>query len=518
MRVPLFCRNGAACRRDTVSSVRWLQPLSHAQTVCMPAEALTEQDVDLLLNQVIQHSSREKAESHDWLRPRGVLTFDGPGDEDEDALVRTTSGAIVRLRPAGRRAAYILARQLRAHLGLDNATTESDLFSEVLRVTCSVIDGTRSPKTKNLGRHLLEQTAGRLARSLVVLPIAGLDLGHLEDGSSPPLSLSGRVLLGSLDATTEEAISDMAVREVGSAFRFTDDAWWTEDYNARRRYPEGFEDEPSDESVTVLAIVVDAVDMTATLRARHLAEGVLGALWLADQRDEPWPCVPPTLLGAPTVAENPRSPGLDPDGALPIQALQADTREQGTKAVELPAVASVVDTRTAVASEPMLFDLVAQAETPGSRQRLARRLVAACRLAAVAGQSGAFDLQVLHLVVALESLISDHEAAGGVTDRFVRRLLGLLGPAAPTQGELEALYDARSQVGHQGFSASPLADLADAASFALDLVRQSVFAMASTAATQQLHDDQRLLRWLDLAAPPSVGKPKARPGGRPPRS
>ncbi|WP_139263556.1 hypothetical protein [Geodermatophilus africanus] len=468
----------------------------------MSSEILTEQDADFLFVQVIRQSHRADRGDEGLFRPPvGVLFFDGPGGDEEDAFVRTASGVVVRIAPAGRKAAAILARRLRAHLGLATGASDDDLLAEVLRLSCSVIDGTISPKTKNLGRLLLDQTARRLARSVVVLPLTGINLGPAADGSCSPMALSPRLLLGHVNEETEAAISALAKRGVGAAFRFSEGAWWTEDYNGRRRDPESYEEEPLDESVTVLAVVVDAVDMTATLRARQLAEGLLGALWLVDQRDAQWPCMPPTLLGAPTAAENPRSPGLEPDRALPIATLQADTRDRGTKAVPLFVRAPAVNARAAVEAQAELFDLVSQAETPGGRQRLARRVLAACRLAALAEPQGAFDLQILHMVVALEALISDHEASSGVTDRFVRRLLGLLDSAAPTQGQLEALYDARSQVGHQGFSPSPLAHLADTASFALDLVRKAVLSIAVTSATLQLQDDQALLRWLDLAAP-----------------
>jgi hypothetical protein len=74
------------------------------------------------------------------------------------------------------------------------------------------------------------------------------------------MTLSLRILLGHVDEETEAVISALAKREVRAAFRFSDDAWWTEDYNGRHRDPESYEEEPNDELVTVLAVVVDAVD------------------------------------------------------------------------------------------------------------------------------------------------------------------------------------------------------------------------------------------------------------------
>ncbi len=286
----------------------------------MPTEVLTEQDADFLLHMIIRHSGRAESQPDvDCLRPRGVLTFDGSGGDDEPALVRTGNGTVVRIDRPGLEAVDVLARRLRAHLGVATATSDDDLRAEVLRLTCSVIDASTRPKTRNLGRRLLEETAERLARSVVVLPLSGVELRPLDDSSCPPLLLSGRVLLGRVDETTQDAISILARDQVSGGFTFSDDAWWTEDFNARRRDPQAFEE--AEEPIAVLAVVVDAVDTTATLRARHLAEGVLGALWLVDQQDEPWPCAAPALLGAPTLAEDGRSPGLDPLLAVAAMAL-----------------------------------------------------------------------------------------------------------------------------------------------------------------------------------------------------
>lgn len=230
---------------------------------------------------------------------------------------------------------------------------------------------------------------------------------------------------------------------------------------------------------------------------------MLGAIWLADQREAPWPCVAPALLGAPRLLEEPtRNPGLDPDRALPLVTLQSDTRSKLTRAVELHVGAPAIDARAAVRAQPLLCQLVSQAETPGASQRLAVRVLAACRLASLSS-SVPVDLAILHLVVALEALVSDHEATAGVTDRFVRRLVGLLGRAAPTRAELQALYNARSQVGHQGFSPAPLIDLAEATTLALRVLTEAVCALAETSAVQGLTDDEALLRWLDLAGPPA---------------
>lgn len=65
------------------------------------------------------------------------------------------------------------------------------------------------------------------------------------------------------------------------------------------------------------------------------------------------------------------------------------------------------------------------------------------------------DLEILHLVVALEALVSDHTAGARVTTRFVQRLLALLPADRRDAPALEALYNMRSEMATKGSALTP---------------------------------------------------------------
>jgi hypothetical protein len=233
----------------------------------------------------------------------------------------------------------------------------------------------------------------------------------------------------------------------------------------------------------------------------ELVEALLGAMWILDQRAERHASAPPWILGTPSSTENPRDPSPEEDGSLPVDLLQVSTRAPGADAIAFGTPHPRVDVAEVLALPTSLVDLIARAETPGVEQGLARRLAAACRLARLAGQDTTRDLEILHLVVALEALVSDHTPAAGVTTRFVQRLLALLPADRRDTAALEALYDMRSEVGHQGFSADSRTRVARAAAFAQNTLYACVVAFTDLAARHKFRSESEFLSWLDRTAP-----------------
>ncbi len=180
--------------------------------------------------------------------------------------------------------------------------------------------------------------------------------------------------------------------------------------------------------------------------------------------------------------------------------LQVDTRSRTTEPMRFEARHSSVDLSDVFSSDLGLIELIAKAETPVTEQALARRLAAACRFAWVAGQDTYFDLRVLHLVAALEALVSDHSDGAGVTGRFVARLLTLQGQAKRDPKKLRA-HDLRSEVGHQGFSASARSRLANATAFAHSVLTDCVLGFVEAVNLHGFRSDDQLLAWLDRSSP-----------------
>lgn len=455
----------------------------------MATRVLTEQDVDALLHLVIRGTAKATPTDGDWLIPKEVFAFMGPGDDHEDVFFRHRTGPILQLNSGARQALTALAQRLREHLQLAEAGDESLLRGELASAIGDVVCGLRN--LKGLGGVLLMTLGARLARSVTVFPVAGL---QSTSGGAPVLvRLGDRALLGALDDTTEVAVAQFAKGFVGHSLVFTGDAWWTEDLLAYRSEPEIFEDGPPNQNVTVIAIGVDAVGYAAAIRAKELAEAILGAIWLADQSNLRGALsAPPWILGGPNRAEAPRDPGTDFDG-LTMVGLQVATSSGDTEPVGFEAGHPSLDVPDVLRKAPGLVELMVKAETPVTEQSLARRLAAACRFAWVSGQDTSFDLRVLHLVVALEALVSEHLEGAGVTRRFVSRLLALRDPGRRDSEKLHALYALRSEVGHQGFSASARSQLANATAYAHDVLTECVLGFVDAVKTHGFRTDTELL-------------------------
>lgn len=469
----------------------------------MASTNLTEGDVDPLLHLVIRAVERVKSEP-DWahLLPPGHIGFAGEQTNDEPLFYRRGL-SLFRLDSPGVEAASVLARRLRTQPSAVGQADEHDVFMEVLEAVCAVVAGER--KMKGLGRRLLSDVEERLGRSVNVLPVGGLVI----DTDEEPLKLGDRVLLGALGEQSVEGINALSREQLGgAAFTLTYDAWWAEDMLSFRADPSAYDNVRPESGVSVVAVVVDAVGSVAASRARELVEAILGALWLVEEHRTDWLTGAPWIVGGPTMSETPRTPGFDEGGDLSLVVLQTSTREPRTLPVDFGRPRSLVAVRSSVAHAPKLFDLVAHAETPGRAQPLARRLAAACRLALVAGQDTATDLQLLHLVVGLEALVSDHREGSGVTDRFVKRVMALLPDHLQDAGKVDGLYRLRSEVGHQGFALTSKFDLGRACIEAREMLTACVLAVADIAQRHGFQSDTDVIRWLDASAP-DLNKPFA---------
>lgn len=465
----------------------------------MTAQVLTEQDVDELLRLVLRGTEKVASRDTEWLMNAEKFWFDGPGGSDEDVFFKHRSGQVLKLSPGARRASEALSMRLLKQLGLRESGDVSLLHVEVVSAVGDVLSGAR--QKKGLGGELLADLGERMARSVTVFPVAGLDLTGANEGL--PVSLGDRLVLGALNDATEQAVSEFAEKFVGSRLEFSRDAWWTEDLHGFREDPDAYEDGPPSRNVSVFAVGLDVVGSAAAIRGKELVEAVLGAMWLLARSPEEPDYVPPWMLGGPTRADSPRDPDFEYDGGLPMVALQVDKRSRGPEALPIEAwhrniqVADVIDTDLG------LIELIAKAESPVPEQALARRIAAACRFGWVSGQDTSDDLQVLHLVVALEALVSDHSAGPGVTGRFITRLLALQDEARRDPLKLDALYKLRSEVGHQGFSAESRTKLANATRYATDLLADCVLGFVEAVNLHGFRDDSKLLAWLDRSSPDS---------------
>lgn len=461
------------------------------------AGVLTEQAVDEMLNLVIRGTMKVPPPRSSWLAGNERFWFEGSDGPEEDAFFKLRSGDVLRLDPGARKALDALSLGLMRQLGLRESGDVGLLRAEVLSAIGEVLSGAR--KLRGLGGALLGKLGERMARSVTVFPVVGLDLSDVNEGL--PISLGDRLMIGALTDATEKAVSDFAEKFVGSALPFTYDAWWTEDLHGFREDPDSYEDGAPLRHVGVIAVGLDVVGSAAAIRGKELVEAILGALWLLARSEGKLEFLPPWMLGGPNRTDSPRDPDFEHDPGLPMVALQVDKRSRGPEALPIEAWYRPIDVSAVLDGDIGLIGFIAKAESPVPDQALARRLAAACRFGWVSGQDTSDDLQVLHLVVALEALVSEHTAGGGVTGRFITRLLALQEETRRDPRKLEALYNLRSEVGHQGFSAESRTKLANATRYATDLLADCVLGFVEAANLHRFRDDSKLLAWLDRSSP-----------------
>jgi hypothetical protein len=461
------------------------------------AAILSEQDVDEMLNLVIQGTEKVTAPESSGLAGTETFWFTESDAPDEHAYFNLRSGEVLQMDPGARKALDILALGLMRQLGLRESGDVNILRVEVLVGIGAVLTGAR--KLKGLGGALLARLGERMARSVTVFPVVGLDLTAVADGQ--PLMMSDRILIGALNDVTERAVSNFAEKFVGSALPFTRDVWWTESLHGFRDDPDAYEDGPPYRHVGVVAVGLDVVGTAAAIRGKELVEALLGALWLLAREEGKLDLLPPWMLGGPCRIDSPRDPDFEYDPGLPMAALQVDQRSSRPEPLPIEAWYRPLDLAEVLEGDIGLLDLIMKAEATVPEQALARRLAAACRFGWVAAQDTSDDLQLLHLVVALEALVSDHTAGAGVTARFIARLLALQDEPRRDANKLEALYNLRSEVGHQGFSAESRTKLANATAYATDLLGDVVLGYVEAVNLHKFRDDNKLLNWLDRSSP-----------------
>lgn len=456
---------------------------------------MSDADVERLLSMVLRGSKHVDPEPDwAWLVPHGQVASAGPGGRDENTVYRRGK-SLFEITPSAFETSEVLARHLKSRGTVSEDVGTRDLAIAIVDMVCSVLSGER--KAKNLGRDVPLELAARFAQSLNVVPVAGLTFRGVESW----LRLGDRLLLGALSWQTVERINEMSVQHVDYGYRPEIDCWWAEDLLGFKEDPEAYENIEPDNGMSVVAVVIDAVGTVAAVRAREQVEALLGALWLVDQTGHEWRHLPPWVVGLPTTVEHPREPGHDADAGLPLVIAQVSKRGRRSDYVNFGGSIGTIDVESVMAEHPNLFTLIGLAETSGRERLLARRIAAACRLALSAAQDTGMDLQLLHLVVGLEALVSQHEEGAGVTDRFVRRILALLPLNMRDIRKLEALYRLRSEVGHQGFAVTPRYDVAHACGVAREMLIASVLSMSDLAERHGFRTDTELIAWLDAAAP-----------------
>ncbi|KRE56149.1 hypothetical protein ASG70_03025 [Phycicoccus sp. Soil748] len=448
------------------------------------------------MRRVLKGTKKTVPGRDDWLLGVDTFSYLGEGGPDEDLIYSYGRSHLLTMNRSAREHMELLARRLQEHLALPEAADATLIQHEIASAIGGVLTGAR--EFAGLGRDLLGNIGELMARSVTAFPVAGLNFEGMEN---PLIRLSGRVLLAPMGDSGEAAVSEFAVAAVGQSLHFTHDAWWTEEILAFRSDPEAFDDGAPLSKVAIFAVTIDAVDYSAALRSKEQVEALLGAFWLIDQRENNWPSSPPWILGGPSRSDAPRDPGSDFDEGLPMVGLQASSRRHSTDAISFESQHPDINVARALDKRPGLIELVAEAETGSPAQGLGRRLAAACRFAWIAGQDTSYDVKLLHLVVGLESLVSDHVAAGGVTGRFISRLLSLQQPSHRDSAKLRALYDLRSEVGHQGFSDNSRSRLAKVSAYASDLLDECVFSFADTVKRHGFRSEEELLAFLDQASP-----------------
>jgi hypothetical protein len=204
----------------------------------------------------------------------------------------------------------------------DFPTLNVELIHEVGRIL-------RSRDTEVTVGTVVQRLRTYVASSVVVVP-----LGGMYSSARDPLRLGDRLVVGHVSRETEGAIAKLArmYSHELAGFRFTDEAWWTEDFLAAEEdesVAEAIEEEEADGQSwqpLVVAVGVDGIGGPATYIATFAAEALIGAaLALGDPKDLAW-VAPPWVLGRATFAENPRSPVFGDDLLLPTAVLAVDSR------------------------------------------------------------------------------------------------------------------------------------------------------------------------------------------------
>jgi hypothetical protein len=446
----------------------------------------------LYFTRVVRATSPTPPDEDLWLVPDRMLAYDGEVGES-NAVFRVGGRGAVRLRPSAVEAADLAARHLQAALGLEGRAQLHDVALEVYEAAAQLRLGQTGSLETALS-ELVESISSRLGRSFIVAGLAGVEVPYSAQ------RLGSSMIIGHLSNECVADLEALSLREVGSEVRISPyiDAWWTEDWIATTEDSSlGTEIEERQRfHVPVIGIVVDAIGSTATYRAIDAMEAILGGVWVLEPRDG-WRTWPPTPLGAPTIAKDPRSPdyiGESGDGLLPIEMLYVDSRGS-RRPVGVQWRSHNVDFDAASRTDSnRLLNRVADAHRDSSTGRTSRRLAAACRFLLQGARTNDPGWALLHATIALEALVGDNEPRSGATGRFIGRLAHLL-PGIERE-RLKDLYAVRSEVVHQGYTDKSFEYAADRASESIDFGCAAVLAANRLVDVHDLDRESKYLEWI----------------------
>jgi hypothetical protein len=165
-------------------------------------------------------------------------------------------------------------------------------------------------------RTLISALLGRGVGAVALGGVISTAVG--ANGAASPLRLGNNVVVGHLDPSIDEAVSDLAVRHGLPGFRFSDASWWTEDFlDAKEDVGVGaekMEELEADESWPWLGLVVAAPASGAAIEVAAIAaaQALLGALVLLDQPPgQFWNEPVPWIAGGIGPAVDPCFPGRE---------------------------------------------------------------------------------------------------------------------------------------------------------------------------------------------------------------
>jgi hypothetical protein len=197
---------------------------------------------------------------------------------------------------------------------------------ELLRETGRVL---RSADVDRSAASLMDRLRRYVRKSVVVVPVGGM-----YSSTQSPLEFERRVVVGHVSQETERAIADLARSQSLdlAGFRFTHDAWWTEEFLAAEADPYIAEELAQDEAARgtwqplVVAVALDGVGDRARYMATVCTEALIGAALALDDPRNLDGAAPPWILGESTFVEYPRAPSYGDDFTLPTTPLVVDTR------------------------------------------------------------------------------------------------------------------------------------------------------------------------------------------------
>jgi len=266
---------------------------------------------------------------------------------------------------------------------------------------------------------LREDIRRALTTAVVVVPVGGAYSSFADsDGNGSPIELGQSAIAGHLDRGMAEAIAGFAQQAGLAGFRFTNDAWWTEDLLDAQEDPQiGVElleeiVERGSWPWLVVGWSLPASGPAAASGAITATESLMGAITLLDHPPGSfWGNTVPWIPGTLALVKNPREPAaVTTDNQLPIQPQLVDGRHQ-----RLDNAISEIDGRIPADIDlaahaggpagPLVATLIDGACAPGDVGHIqGARVAAACRLAWHAIAASSSDVRTTLAAHALKQL------------------------------------------------------------------------------------------------------------------